>query len=158
MRPMARQSPSPDYRSDKMESLEGKAIARGRFLVFWDAVDPVELEEASAPPALPEASWVPEEVRTHVSRQAVEESELIGFWVCGLAPKRRLPGARAFGLAPGHHLPKDPSLPSCLRRPSRRMAARLDQARHHQGVALSARHRPGPGPGLRPLPRLKGPQ
>ena len=81
MRPMARKSPSPDYRSDKMESLEGKAIARGRFLVFWDAVDPGELAEASAPPVLPDASWVPEEVRTHVSRQAVEESELIGFWV-----------------------------------------------------------------------------
>jgi hypothetical protein len=35
---MTRTPLSPDYRSDKMESLEGKAIARGRFLVFWDAV------------------------------------------------------------------------------------------------------------------------
>jgi len=78
---MATKPSSPDYRSDKMESLEGKAIARGRFLVFWDAVDPDVLEETSAASAQPGASWMPEEVRTHVSRQAVEESELIGFWV-----------------------------------------------------------------------------
>jgi hypothetical protein len=81
VRPMATKPPSPDYRSDKMDSLEGKAIARGRFLVFWDTVDPDLLEETSTPSGLPDASWVPEEVRTHVSRQAVEESELIGFWV-----------------------------------------------------------------------------
>ncbi len=81
MRPMTTKPASPDYRSDKMDSLEGKAIARGRFLVFWDAVDSAELEEASTAPTLLNASWVPEEVRTHVSRQAVEESELIGFWV-----------------------------------------------------------------------------
>jgi hypothetical protein len=81
MRPMATKVPSPDYRSDKMDSLEGKAIARGRFLVFWDTVDPELLEEASTSSTLPDASWVPEEARTHVSRLAVEESELIGFWV-----------------------------------------------------------------------------
>jgi len=78
---MASKPPSPDYRSDKMDSLEGKAIARGRFLVFWDSVDPGELADASVGPVLPDASWVPDEARTHVSRQAVEESELIGFWV-----------------------------------------------------------------------------
>jgi hypothetical protein len=81
MRPMARTPPSPDYRSDKMESLEGKAIARGRVLVFWDAVDPDVLAETSDAPPRASDSWMPEEVRSHVSRQAVEESELIGFWV-----------------------------------------------------------------------------
>ena len=43
MRPMAAKLPSPDYRSDKMDSLEGKAIARGRILVYWDAVAPALL-------------------------------------------------------------------------------------------------------------------
>jgi len=78
---MAPKPPSPDYRSDKMGSLEGRAIARGRFLVFWDAVDPDVLEETSAAPGQPGGSWMQEGVRTHVSRQAVEESELIRFWV-----------------------------------------------------------------------------
>jgi hypothetical protein len=49
MRPMATKAPSPDFRSDKMDSLEGKAIARGRFLVFWDSIDPELLEETSTP-------------------------------------------------------------------------------------------------------------
>ena len=46
---MATKAPSPDFRSDKMDSLEGKAIARGRFLVFWDSIDPELLEETSTP-------------------------------------------------------------------------------------------------------------
>lgn len=81
MRPVPSSPPAPDYRSDKMDSPEGRGIARGRFLVFWDGVDPVDLEESPSGPALMDSAWVPEEARTHVSRQALEQSELIGFWV-----------------------------------------------------------------------------
>ncbi|HET9733197.1 MAG TPA: hypothetical protein VFP54_11030 [Acidimicrobiales bacterium] len=68
-----------DYRAEKMDSVEGKGVARQRRDAWIDAHDPEDL--AAAYPALPGDGEVPAEMLDEVAAWALERADLIGFWV-----------------------------------------------------------------------------
>jgi hypothetical protein len=80
----------PDLRHDKMESSEGRGIARGRFLRWWHEFPPdfrraFGYEDGSAGIEVDDEDlgqdFPPDELRSELSDAAGEESDLIGFWV-----------------------------------------------------------------------------
>jgi hypothetical protein len=71
----------PDFRADKSESVEGGGKAANRLHAYLDSVDEETLAEAFPMPALERVEEIDELVRDDIAAQAVEQSELIGFWV-----------------------------------------------------------------------------
>jgi hypothetical protein len=79
----------PDFRSDKSESLEGSGIARVRWREFHDAVPDDVWEDiyfarkaAGWPDPIPdEDNDVPDEILDEIGGRAVEDSELLGFFI-----------------------------------------------------------------------------
>jgi hypothetical protein len=77
----------PDYRSEAMETPEGKGIARDRYETFMDENlrDLVEfyLDPRNPPPShnYDDDEDIPGELLERWAEEAREESELIGFWV-----------------------------------------------------------------------------
>ncbi len=82
----------PDYRSDKMNSLEGLGIARARWSAFHDAVPDDAWEEIYAVEHrtsagarvvdIPEDDLdVPTEVLLELAADVVEQSDLLGFYL-----------------------------------------------------------------------------
>jgi hypothetical protein len=84
---------APDYRSDKMDSLEGLGVARARWSDFhdslpdevWEDIYEAEVAAGLHEPGVAQArdndEDVPEEVLEALAREVVEESELLGFWL-----------------------------------------------------------------------------
>lgn len=83
---------APDYRRDKSASLEGQGIARARWQTFHDAVpedvweDIYELGEERSSGArrveIPEDDLdMPSEVVHELAVEALEEAELLGFYI-----------------------------------------------------------------------------
>ncbi len=89
MRSMA----APDFRSDKMSSLEGYGRARARWQAFQDSLPETVWEDIYE--ARVEAGWIvpgnppddgdrddiPDEAIEEMGRRSLEESELLGFWI-----------------------------------------------------------------------------
>jgi hypothetical protein len=84
----------PDYRSDKSESLEGSGIAAMRWRNFHDAVpedvwaDIYFARKAAGWPDPPDpdsldefANDVPNELLEEINAQAIEDAELLGFYI-----------------------------------------------------------------------------
>jgi hypothetical protein len=71
---------SPDFRTDKSESTEGARIAAGRWGSFHHSLDEDILAEAFSTPNRSMEDLNPE-VRDDIAADALERSELIGFWV-----------------------------------------------------------------------------
>ena len=127
----------PDFRRDKSDTVEGRGNAAARWDSYHFNVDDDVLAEAFPSPS-PRVEDYDELVRDDFAADAVEESELIGFWVAWhLAGGFRRPGIRR--LAPGHHLPQGASVPVSLRRPPRRVHLPLGHPRPREG--LGRRHR-----------------
>jgi len=81
-----------DYRSDKMDSLEGYGIARARWKAWHDDVpDDVYADiyfarqEAGWPEPMSSEDWEdnppPDEILEEIATRAVESSELLGFFI-----------------------------------------------------------------------------
>ncbi|MBO0732407.1 MAG: hypothetical protein J2P57_24305 [Acidimicrobiaceae bacterium] len=77
----------PDFRSEAMDSPEGKGIARDRYESFMDehleALVEFYLDPRNPPPKryYVDDDELPAEILDKFSEQAREESEAIGFWV-----------------------------------------------------------------------------
>jgi hypothetical protein len=70
----------PDFRTAKSESVEGAGNAAARWYAYHGALDEDVLAQAfPMRPADPES--YPDVVRDDVAEDAMEQSELIGFWV-----------------------------------------------------------------------------
>lgn len=69
-----------DYRADKMDTADGKGIARSKRDAWVDAQDPEDLA-AAYPARGDEADDLPDDVLHEVAAWAVERADLIGFWV-----------------------------------------------------------------------------
>ncbi|MCU4184585.1 hypothetical protein K6U06_09465 [Acidiferrimicrobium sp. IK] len=77
-------TPERDYRSEKMDSLEGRGLARSRWDAFMDneledvvtSLDLTDLRKADTP-----LDELDTDVRDEIAGWAKERSELIGFWV-----------------------------------------------------------------------------
>ncbi|HVC15305.1 MAG TPA: hypothetical protein VND62_10655 [Acidimicrobiales bacterium] len=72
--------PAPDYRQEKSESAEGSGRAASRWTAFHSRLDEDVLAEAF-PGRGYEAEELTDTVREDIAHAALEESELIGFWV-----------------------------------------------------------------------------
>ncbi len=73
-----------DYRSEKMDTLEGQGIAHARWEQFMatelsEIVDSLDLSDL--PPARTPLDDIDTEVRDEIAAWAKERSELMGFWV-----------------------------------------------------------------------------
>jgi hypothetical protein len=73
----------PDYRSDPSESPEGRGIAYGRQAAFWKSLPESVRARADQGADVPVGSIedYPAFIRDQVTATAVEDAELIGFWV-----------------------------------------------------------------------------
>jgi len=72
----------PDFRSDKMDSLEGLGVARARWHDFHDSVPDelyAEISEIEGNDVHPDE--LPDEVRDEIASAVIERSELLGFWL-----------------------------------------------------------------------------
>jgi hypothetical protein len=71
-----------DFRSDKMDSLEGLGVARARWKNFHDAI-PDEVYETITERRGDETQLdeLPSWVLDDVSEAVIEDSELLGFWL-----------------------------------------------------------------------------
>jgi hypothetical protein len=72
---------APDFRSDPSESPEGRGIAYGRLAAFWDSMPNNVRAEASREATIASIEDYPAFIREQVTSTAVEDAELIGFWV-----------------------------------------------------------------------------
>ncbi len=74
---------TPDYRSDRSESPEGRGIAYGRSAAFWNSLPESVRDGVSNEIDIPVATIedYPAFVRDQVTSTVVEDAELIGFWV-----------------------------------------------------------------------------
>jgi hypothetical protein len=72
---------APDYRSDPSESPEGRGIAYGRLAAFWKSLPESVQAEASREATISSIEEYPALIRDQVTSTAVEDAELIGFWV-----------------------------------------------------------------------------
>jgi hypothetical protein len=70
----------PDFRADKSESVEGAGKAADRWSAYIDTLDEDVLAEAFSTPAV-DVEEYPDFVRDDIAADAMEQSELIGFWV-----------------------------------------------------------------------------
>lgn len=70
----------PDFRADKSDTAEGAGNAAGRWSLFHDRLDEDVLAEAFPMSAL-DTDVHPDFVRDDIAADAMEQSELIGFWV-----------------------------------------------------------------------------
>ena len=70
----------PDFRSDKSDTVEGRRNAAARWDAYHFNLDDDVLAEAFGSPT-PRVEDYDELVRDDIAAHAVEESELIGFWV-----------------------------------------------------------------------------
>ena len=134
---MGTMTEDPDFRSDKSESVEGRGNAGARWDAYHLHLDEAVLAEAFPSPT-PRVEDYDELVRDDIAAAAVEDSELIGFWV-------------AWHLAGGFHalesggwhrvndLPQGPPLPFPLRRPPRRVRLPLDHPRPREGLGCRYR-------------------
>jgi hypothetical protein len=76
---------SPDFRSERSDSPEGRGIAYGRWALYWSSVPDSVLANAfdldpDRDPDVP-ARGYPEFLRDQIAEAVVEQAELIGFWV-----------------------------------------------------------------------------
>jgi len=71
----------PDFRADKSESVEGGGRAAGRLRAYLDTLNEETLAEAFPMQALEPEENYDDLVRDDIAADAVEQSELIGFWV-----------------------------------------------------------------------------
>ena len=108
-----------DFRSDKSDSAEGGRTAVNRWAGYHHNLDEDVVAQAFSTPAQSMEELDPE-IRDAIASDALERSELIGFWVAWHLAAGSTTSSRR--LAPGDHLPQDPPLPSRLRRPPRRVA------------------------------------
>jgi len=70
----------PDFRADKSESTEGQRVAAGRWGSFHYSLDEDVVAEAYSTPGQ-SMEDLPPDVRDDIASDALERSELIGFWV-----------------------------------------------------------------------------
>ena len=77
---MDRMSDQPDFRTDKSDSVEGSGRAAGRWHAYHGALDEEVLAEAFPMQAIDTEDY-PDLVRDDIAEDAMEQSELIGFWV-----------------------------------------------------------------------------
>ena len=73
-------SDEPDFRADKSDTAEGAAKAAGRRAAYQGRLDEDVLAEAFPMSALDDHG-LPDFVRDDIAADAMEQSELIGFWV-----------------------------------------------------------------------------
>ena len=76
---------SPDFRSERSESPEGRGIAYARWSSFWSSVPDSVLANAfdldpDRDPDIPSRGY-PGFLRDQIAEAVVEQAELIGFWV-----------------------------------------------------------------------------
>jgi len=69
-----------DFRSDKSESAEGGRVAVNRWAGYHHNLDEDVIAEAFSTPARSMEDFDPE-IRDAIAEDALERSELIGFWV-----------------------------------------------------------------------------
>ncbi|HUI05063.1 MAG TPA: hypothetical protein VLZ77_16100, partial [Acidimicrobiales bacterium] len=69
----------PDFRTDKSDSVEGGGKAAARWYAYHGALDEDVVAEAFPMQALDK--HYPDFVRDDIAEDAMEQSELIGFWV-----------------------------------------------------------------------------
>jgi hypothetical protein len=77
---MAAMTDAPDFRADKSESVEGAGKAADRWFAYIDTLDEDVLAEAF-PMSVVDVDDYPDFVRDDIAADAMEQSELIGFWV-----------------------------------------------------------------------------
>ena len=77
IRPMTE---DPDFRSEKSDTVEGRGNAAGRWYAFQSRLDEDVLAEAF-PMGPADREEYPDFVRDDIAADAMEQSELIGFWV-----------------------------------------------------------------------------
>lgn len=73
---------APDFRTNRSESVEGRAVAVGRWRSYHYALEEDVIAEAFS--SRPEGSSLQDldpEIQDDIAADAVERSELIGFWV-----------------------------------------------------------------------------
>jgi hypothetical protein len=70
----------PDFRTDKSESTEGRGAAAGRWGGFHHALSEEVVAEAFSSPSQSNEDLDPD-IRDDIAADALERSELIGFWV-----------------------------------------------------------------------------
>ncbi len=73
-------SDAPDFRADKSDTVEGAGHAAGRWYAYHSRLDEDVVAEAFPMRTL-EAEQYPDFVRDDIAADAMEQSELIGFWV-----------------------------------------------------------------------------
>lgn len=72
---------SPDFRSEKMDSPEGRGIALGRWSAFWYSIPDDVLADAYGDNPKRSIADYDAEVRDDIAEAVLDDSELIGFWV-----------------------------------------------------------------------------
>lgn len=77
---IARVTDQPDFRTDKSDSVEGGGKAAARWYAYHGALDEDVVAEAFPMQALDKEDY-PDFVRDDIAEDAMEQSELIGFWV-----------------------------------------------------------------------------
>jgi hypothetical protein len=75
-----RMTDQPDFRTDKSESVEGAGKAAARWYGYHGALDEDVLAQAF-PMQAADVEDYPDLVRDDIAEDAVEQSDLIGFWV-----------------------------------------------------------------------------
>jgi hypothetical protein len=70
----------PDFRGDKSDTTEGRRVAAGRWSSFHYRLDEDVVAEAFPAPSQ-SMEELPAAIRDDIASDAVERSELIGFWV-----------------------------------------------------------------------------
>ena len=71
----------PDFRSEKMDSPEGRGIALGRWSAFWYSIPDDVLADAYGDNPKRSIADYDDEVRDDIAEAVLDDSELIGFWV-----------------------------------------------------------------------------
>jgi hypothetical protein len=77
---MGAMTDEPDFRADKSDTVEGTGNAAGRWHAYHSFLDEDVVAEAFPMSAL-DAEQYPDFVRDDIAADAMEQSELIGFWV-----------------------------------------------------------------------------
>ena len=79
---MTRMTDQPDFRADKSDSVEGAGKATARWHAYHGALDEDVLAEAFPMQTIEKITEeLPDFVRDDIAEDAMEQSELIGFWV-----------------------------------------------------------------------------
>lgn len=78
---MAAMTEEPDFRADKSETVEGVGRAADRLHAYLDSLDEDTVAEAFPMPQLDRLEEYDELVRDDIAADAMEQSEMIGFWV-----------------------------------------------------------------------------